>query len=229
MSKSNQINMPIAHALKILVFLVCMGNFQLANASVVTVKIEDANLLNYDPIQKLAPGFGSSGPISLNWDPYDNFFTELLAYNRGYSGGAAAWCFEGNFESCALELSVTAEDTILELKSFTLGFFGYGNNIQYSVTDLATETIVSIGSPWVNGRFTTLIDVSASSNKGFLISFGPDGYNGGINNITYSYYQSMPIPTPLPTAVWLFGSGLIGLMGVMRRARLDKSNAVKFS
>ncbi|GEM_PF-1896094 len=202
--------------------LLTMSNF--ANASLVTIKVEDAGLYNWDSIQKSAPGFGSSGPITVNWDPYRDFYTELLSYDSGYSGGAGAFCFYGNFFSCALELSVTEQNTILQLESFTLGLSGEKQKIPYSVTDLANETIVAIGSPWVDGLFTTLIDVNASSTKGFLILFGPDGFNGGINNITYSYLQAAPIPTPLPTAVWFFGSGLVGLMRFTRRSTLDTSN-----
>ena len=214
------LNISFFNMLKTLAVLGFLTTINLANASVVTVKVEDSNVANWSGIQMANPGFGSSGPISLNWDPYNDFFSELLAYDSGYSGGAAAFCFNGNFVSCALELSMTAQNNIIKLESFTLGFYGYGNYIDYSVTDLATETIVTSGSPWVDGQFTTLIDVNASSEEGFLILFGPDGFNGGINNITYSYQSTIvTVPTPLPTAVWLFGSGLIGLIRFSRHSR----------
>lgn len=202
------------YSLKSLVLLLLILNINVAQASLVTVKIEDANVFNWEPIQKIMPGFGSSGPVSLNWDPNNDLFTELLAYDRGYSGGAAAFCWYG--ENCALQLSVTAENTVLRLQSFALGYYGYGNHVQYSVIDLATHTRILEESPWIDGAVGTLITVNASSDKGFMILFGPDGFNGGINNITYSYFSAqtqVPVPTPIPTAAWLFGFGLIGIMG----------------
>ncbi|ATG89001.1 hypothetical protein [Methylomonas koyamae] len=203
--------------LKFLALLFLALNINLSHASVVTVKIEDADIFNWEPIQKIKPGFGSNGPVSLNWDPNNDLFTELLAYDRGYSGGAGVFCWYG--ENCALQLSVTAENTVLQLNSFALGYYGYGNNVQYSVIDLATQTSVLQDSPWIDGAISTLIPVNASSNKGFMILFGPDGFNGGINNITYSYLSAQPgepVPTPIPAAVWLFGFGLAGILGFPR-------------
>lgn len=213
------LNIIVVHHLKALVFLFFLTNINIVNAEVVTVKIEDMGVPNWEVINKLAPGFGSSGPVSLNWDPNDDFFTELLAYNSGYSGGAAAYCWYG--ENCALELSVTAENTIMQLESFTLGYFGDRGIVEYNVIDLETDTSVFSGAPLVKGDSLSLIDVNASSNKGFLILFGPDGYNGGINNITYSYQSTTVVHTPIPTAIWLFGSGLIGLIGFTRQPRLS--------
>jgi hypothetical protein len=206
----------LLYAFKILASLLFITNFNIANASLVTVKVEDAGVLNWDPIEKVTPGFGSSGPISLNWDPNDDFFTELLAYGRGYSGGAAAFCWYG--ENCALKLSVTAENTIMQLESFTLGYFGDQGIVEYNVIDLETDVSVFSGTPLVKGTTLSLIDVNVSSNKGFLIIFGPDGFNGGINNITYNYHSNIiATPVPIPTAIWLFGSGLIGLIGFARQ------------
>jgi hypothetical protein len=41
------------------------------------------------------------------------------------------------------------------------------------------------------------------------------GIDGGTELINYS-----PSTVPLPAAVWLFGSGLIGLIGIARRKKL---------
>lgn len=217
------LNTLFMHTLKILAFLFFISNINIANAALVTVNIEDSGVFNWDPIQKRAPGFGSSGPITLDWDPNNDFFTELLAYDRGYSGGAAAFCWYG--ENCALQLSVTTQSTSVQLKSFVLSYYGYGNNVQYSVIDLATQTSILEESPWVDGNIGSLITVNAISNKGFLILFGPDGFNGGINNITYSYQNQVPVQTPIPTAAFLFGIGLFGMIGFTRPAKLIDSGS----
>lgn len=213
-------NQNIKFILKKIAVLLLATNISIAHASLVTVKVEDAGVFNWDPIQNISPGFGSNGPVSLNWDPYNDLFTELLAYDKGYSGGAAAFCWYG--ENCALQLSVTAENTVLQLQSFSLGYYGYGNHVQYNIIDLATNTSILEESPWIDGDITTLISVNASSAKGFMIFFGPDGFNGGINNITYNYFSTLsqpPVPTPIPTTAWLFGFGVAGLMGFTRSPR----------
>lgn len=205
---------PLRIGLKALMvlFLLTINNF--ASASV-TVKVEDAGLHDWASIQNSRPGFGSNGPVSLDWD------SEILYYSSGYSGGAAAFCFFGDILSCGLGLSVTEENTLMKLESFTLGYSGYGSKVKYSVIDLATETSILSGIPWVSGDQLTFINVNAESDKGFLILFGPDGFNGGINNISYSYssFSSNPAPVPIPTAAWLFASMFIGLVRFSRHSK----------
>ncbi len=213
MKYSKLLNRAFFHFIKILLWIVLIFQFNIANAGFVTVKVEDAGVFNWDSIQQWAPGFGSNGPVSLNWNPNNDFFTELLAYDKGYSGGAAAFCWYG--ESCALQLSVTAENTAIHLQSFVLGYYGYGNYVQYNVVDMATQTSILQDSPWVDGNLSSIVSVNASSNIGFMILFGPDGFNGGINNITYSY-----LATPIPAATWLFGTGLVALISFTRQSRL---------
>jgi len=43
---------------------------------------------------------------------------------------------------------------------------------------------------------------------------------GGLYNVTiYDYTNTAVTPTPIPGAVWLLGSGLLGLVGLKRRMR----------
>jgi hypothetical protein len=196
---------------------VLLSIFNIAHATSAIVKVEDLGLLDWDPIEQLSPGAGSSGPVSLDWDPNNNFFTELIAWNWGYSGTGGASCWIG--ENCALDLSVSDNSTSLMLESFFLGYFGSEGIVEYHVIDLETDTSILSGAPLVSGSSGSLINVNAVSNVGFRILFGPDGFNGGINNIAYSYDATGqgPVVTPIPAAVWFFGSGLLGLISFMRR------------
>jgi len=67
------------------------------------------------------------------------------------------------------------------------------------------------------------------------VSAGPVNHPGGVNtdigiNVVFSLtagdsatfdtrFEVLPVPVPVPAAVWLFGSGLIGLAGVARRRK----------
>ena len=185
------------------------------------VRIEDSGVGNWDSISQYAPGFGSAGPIRLDWDPKNDWFTELLAWNSpSYSGQGAAFCWYSDLQ-CGLDLLVEEKNTTLTLDGFSLGYYGYGDYVNFDVIDLASQQSLLSDTPWVDGVAGWLVDVNFSSDVGFRILFGPDGFSGGINNISYSYQPTL-VHTPLPTAVWLFGSGLIGLICFARR-----SNQVK--
>ncbi len=62
---------------------------------------------------------------------------------------------------------------------------------------------------------------------GYNVELLADGQLEGINAIAWfggdpnAYYLDVPLaaPVPVPAAVWLLGSGLIGLMGLRRRLR----------
>lgn len=46
-----------------------------------------------------------------------------------------------------------------------------------------------------------------------------DFMDGGVTPGGSMYFEVVPVVVPVPAAVWLFGSGLIGLIGVARRKR----------
>ncbi len=203
---------------KSLVLIFFLIPFNVANATSTIVKVEDMGLPNWTIIEREVPGFGSNGPITLDWDPFNDFFTELIAWNHGYSGKGAAFCWHG--ENCALKLSVAEENATLMLESFFLGFYGVGEGyVEFSVFDLESDTRILTDTPLVTGSDGLDIFVNAVSSVGFLILFGPDGYSMGINDITYSYQSSNFIvhPVPIPAASWLFVSGLIGLLCFTRQ------------
>jgi len=59
---------------------------------------------------------------------------------------------------------------------------------------------------------------STSGGSNYL-SFG-DQSNTGISDVDLAFYQAtIGTAVPVPAAVWLFGSGLIGLMGIARRKK----------
>ena len=68
-----------------------------------------------------------------------------------------------------------------------------------------------------------LVDAGTDMWTGTLVSAGNIGQNwGDFNNTQYSEVWDIKITKhviPVPAAVWLFGSGLVGLVGVARRKR----------
>ena len=216
----NPVNKIFIHALKTTALIIILTTSNIVNATSVNVKIEDMGLSNWSTIEQQRPGFGSDGPVVLDWDPNNSFYTELLVWNNGYSGQGAAICWQG--EDCALELSTLETDISITLESFSIGYYGYGGIVGYDVIDLDTSTSILTDIPWISGDESTLITVNSTSDTGFRILFGYDGFNGGINDISYSHHGKDPVlsSVPIPTTIWLFGSSLIGLIRFARQPTL---------
>ncbi len=98
----------------------------------------------------------------------------------------------------------------ITLNTFFLGGWPNQNRtISYAIDDLATDgvdfTSPNASVPGVGGTTVASFMTSAS---GIKITFGPDGYNGGINYINYTL--SSPIPEPDTWAMLGLGLGLLG-------------------
>jgi len=190
-----------------------------AEAATVTVSIEDAGFItNSNAIETAAPGFGDDGPVDLDWDPLNATAKRLLNWLGGYSNRDAAWCSDG--VGCALDLTVSAGYTLTFDSFFLGGFNNTARNIAWAVYDLADlGTSLDSGNPLVDGQTGLVESLGLSSTTGFRLLFGPDGFNGGINDITYSYDLTDPgvAPIPLPASALLLAGGLAGLAALRRR------------
>lgn len=135
----------------------------------------------------------------------------LLFWAGDYSGNAAAYAQNS---VGVITLTPLAGATVT-LDSFFLG--GWPNtdrNIRYIVDDLATAGIdVEVDPAFVSGTNGLGVTPGLSSAQGIRITFGPDGFNGGINNIVFSVSA---VPEPESWLMLLAGFGLIG--GAARRS-----------
>ena len=80
--------------------------------------------------------------------------------------------------------------------------------------DLALFTNIQLGAYWSSTVY--------AANSDYAWRFGfHDGYQGPIGKAAPSFAWAVRTgdvaTVPLPAAVWLFGSGLLGLIGMARR------------
>lgn len=165
---------------------------------------------------------GTGTPIDKNYGSIVGALDTLLEDTSGnrlrfwsdaYSGAPAAY---SDTSVGSITLTPLGGRTVT-LNTFFLG--GWPNsdrNISYAIDDLATDG-VDFSSPnaFVPGSGGTTVVSFLTSASGIKITFGPDGFNGGINYINYTL--SAPVPEPETWAMLGLGLGLLGF-GV-RRAR----------
>lgn len=186
-------------------------------AQAAVVDLDPLSLGNGAVIQMDSPGYGSEGPVTLDWNPTGLGSQTLLFWNGSYSGRDAAYCVSGT--DCALDMTVAPTHTVT-LASFWLGGWPNTNrNVSWSVIDLADSSVVASAiNAFVSGTTGLTVSLGLTSTTGFRILFGPDGFNGGINDITYSYtpVDNVP-PVPLPAGGWLMLAGFGALAALRRR------------
>jgi len=103
-----------------------------------------------------------------------------------------------------------------ENDSWNAEVFDVTNTSGGSIT-LSNNPNFVLGMDWGDGYFvdsnSTLTPISSPDT--YLIVF--DGFNGLEDKISGNTLAVDLAPIPVPAAVWLFGSGLLGLVAVMRR------------
>lgn len=170
--------------------------------------VSQAQTIAINPISDSAPTGGSvnfsfegsdfemvDGAFDLNWD------TSVLTYNGDFAFDAGLTPRDSFF------------DTILEAPGqLTIGWtIGFGPApLVFGATPrtIGSLSFTMIGGP---GSSSTLT-LSDSALVPFTDASGA--------TIAMNYVDGVAInPVPVPAAVWLFGSGLIGLVGVARRKK----------
>lgn len=86
---------------------------------------------------------------------------------------------------------------------------GYANNGSQVLEFLFNPTGGDLSSLYGLRPGGIIFSVSGYNDADFNTAFSNTAYNG--------FASIAPVPVPVPAAVWLFGSGLLGLAGLARR------------
>ena len=108
----------------------------------------------------------------------------------------------------------TLSDASAAATNHSLSFFQFSvldiPNLSMSLFDSANAMI---NGPTVSGQSVANLNISAG-NYHAQVTGNTTGMSGGAYSVSMVAY---PAAVPVPAAVWLLGSGLIGLVGVARR------------
>jgi len=96
-------------------------------------------------------------------------------------------------------------------------------NAQVYISGNFTDNNGNNGSSYTNYNRDTVYDGPFNQSGTFSMAIFSDGINtvtGSLYAQTYADSQSLVSSVPVPAAVWLFGSSLIGMVGIARRKRI---------
>ena len=141
---------------------------------------------------------------------------------RGIStnGGTLALFDDSDFGGNALVIGEDGGQVVFSDNldgSWTAEVF-YENNTSGGSITLSNNANFTLGMDWGLGYFGDSNSTLISSPDTYLIVF--DGYDAQENRISGNTLAVDLAPIPVPAAVWLFGTGLIGLVAVARRKKV---------
>lgn len=145
------------------------------------------------------------------------------------TGAQAVTLDAGVFSSTPGGLGTATNPVVLDINPSTGLFldtinFDLGNWTHFNMTS-TVNGISFFGAPiFENNNDTEVVVASANHLSVFLPDLGlqrdyhlhPQGLDGGAGSYSISLWGSAA-SVPLPAAAWLFGSGVIGLVGLARR------------
>ena len=133
------------------------------------------------------------------------------------NGGTLALFDDSDFGGVALEIGENGGHVVFTDNmdgSWNAEVFDETNTSGGSIT-LSNNTHFVLGIDWGLGYFGDTNSMIISSPDTYLIVF--DGLNALEQPVSGNTLAVDLAPIPVPAAVWLFGTGLLGLVAVMRR------------
>ena len=153
------------------------------------------------------------------WAPTnkDTDFIQLDLLGLTTNGGTLALFDEADFGGTALVIGADGGHVIFTASgsNWTAQYFDVDNVAGDSITLFGDNNFV-LGMKWWDflGYHADSGWAVTSSPDSYLITF--DGFDGPESPVNGSTLAVDLAPIPVPAAAWLFGSGLLGLIGVAR-------------
>lgn len=195
--------------------LLTVASVVMASSSANAALIERlGGLAYYDDVAKLTwLADANTARTEMNWADANNWAAGLTV------GGVDGWRLPGT-----LQPDASCDD---QSGGISRGYDCTGSemgNLFYNVLGGTAATALSNTGPFSNVQFyywsSTEYAPSTSYAWLFPMDYGVQGFSDKTNSHYAWAVQSGDVsPVPVPAAVWLFGSGLIGLAGLAKRKK----------
>ncbi len=161
-------------------------------------------------------GYDGSSPVTAGADEASYADSSIATFTFGYFGPAGIYTAEAddvNSGFAPVSGDIAGGNLTLDLSSWTMAWGGYSLN-QGSSSDMAA------GSVCVTTSCTSAITTTYDEITGSFTASWDAVIIGGTFNSQLGSWCIEGVATasevPIPAAVWLFGSGLVGLAAVAR-------------
>lgn len=184
----------------------------------------------FGPVQSF--GLGNFRTIFITFEDLTGALNpdETITFDP-FVGTIKLWLSDGDFDTTSDSIQLVEWDIVAPSGGSDLDFFGGGG--ANGTVDVTLEQVSIIdqglftnsGGDELGQFFLSLINVDtllvSNLPNGNPDNSGVDGAGNGISVITVSnggqFQLGTPQVVPIPTAVWLFGSALLGLAAVKRK------------
>jgi hypothetical protein len=184
--------------------------------------------LSYDVTVDTDALKGSSGYIYMqfNANPDNTWAAKALVEQFATNGSLGArtdgiYSDSGQYAIGTLHENVPSNVAFFNTNPATNDYnqaINFGNYFRFTITLEQIEQ--SASSTFVMGLYQDALGLNPlKTQDGFLLTMNlnSDGTTKTTFNEPGTMVEPTPIPTPIPAAVWLLGSGLTGLAGIRRR------------
>ncbi len=170
----------------------------------------------------------------------------LLAFLMMTSSAQAAMSVNISYSETALGGDLWQYDFTLENTSSNDETYQYLSMVSLDFEEYANVTILNTAENWTIGTFTDTLYLNDTAETDYLelysdaveydvlpggtvgLSFTADYqigevsytafFSDSVNDWDWQESEGMASPVPVPAAVWLLGSGLLGLAGIRRKS-----------
>lgn len=161
--------------------------------------------------------FGSNAELATDFRDARLADTPLLYWTEGYSHITSGIFAQGGDTLARAQARLQPlNGQSLVLDSIDFGFYRLNPNVTLLLTidDLATPGVDADYSFARTGPAGGTMSLGLASSAGFLLRWGPNADDGGLNNFRYHFAPLPSVPEPATAALLL-----VGLAGVARAAR----------
>ncbi len=144
--------------------------------------------------------------------------TSLYWYNTGYGDlTGVLYGTAGLTVAEEITFALTTPGNIITLNSLDFAGYNGNRNTSFRIYDLAYNLLYNSGAVVAPGTGHSSLSFNVSNGTGLRLQYGPDGFNTGIDNISFSINPAVnnAVPEPATWAMMLFGFGLVG--SILRR------------